>query len=125
MNVKPCPFCGEDAVIEYGAHGSRSFPMCSNKLCPAGKGGTFDFERWNMRSIEDGLRAKNDRLQSVFLRHEHIQADGKLGVSVSDVVFENERLSALVVDLKQALKEMTELNYNLRAALDAAGGTHD
>lgn len=64
MNVKPCPFCGEDAVIEYGAHGSRSFPMCSNKLCPAGKGGTFDFERWNMRPIEDGLRAENDRLRA-------------------------------------------------------------
>lgn len=79
MNVKPCPFCGEDAVIEYGAHGSRSFPMCSNKLCPAGKGGTFDFERWNMRPIEDGLRAEVERLRGLLGRAAQESCDHVLG----------------------------------------------
>lgn len=62
--LKPCPFCGGKAAIEYGENNFFSnrtdylYIRCFN--C---RGDWMLFNNWQSRPIEDALRAENERLK--------------------------------------------------------------
>lgn len=52
-NLKPCPFCGEQAIID------KDFCGCSNGDCH-NVGYMYLGSEWNNRPVEDALLAKNE-----------------------------------------------------------------
>lgn len=59
-DLKPCPFCGADAVIEHKFNLGTWIVQCSNNFCPASYmiGADYDTqeeatEAWNRR-VNDG-----------------------------------------------------------------------
>ena len=68
--LKPCPFCGGKA--SPGQPGYVHDVGCSNhfevdpSICR--NDGTYSYEEWNTRPIEDALRAENDQLEADLLK---------------------------------------------------------
>lgn len=59
--LKPCPFCGGDAVVMSDTEDGLMIG-CGGDNC--GFMGYYDEIGWNSRPLEDALRAENTRLES-------------------------------------------------------------
>ena len=66
-NLKPCPFCGENAELR-GGKGVASWIICNNKKCRATQGleltGENAVKMWNTRSTEDAKDKEIEKLKS-------------------------------------------------------------
>ena len=62
-NLKPCPFCGEmPKVNTWTMHGiTESRCFCDNEKCPVYLSKTIAIDDWNIRPIEDALRAELEK----------------------------------------------------------------
>ena len=65
--LKPCPFCGENAELR-GGEGVASWIICNNKKCRATQGlelsGENAVKMWNRRPAEDALEKEVERLKA-------------------------------------------------------------
>ena len=61
LALKPCPFCGE--APRRVEHPHFKILTCSKVFC-VGNGLYFSPELWNIRPIEDALRAENETLRA-------------------------------------------------------------
>jgi len=65
--LKPCPFCGREAVLVTKHHYLAYFVECANEQCFASVRGDSELEvllAWNNRQIEDELRKRIAELEA-------------------------------------------------------------
>ena len=73
-DLRPCPFCGGEAVIERGEISSGSTITFGDlAVCDACGAAAESSEKWNTRPIEDELRA---RLKDYFKDYEIYPVSG-------------------------------------------------
>ena len=83
-NLKPCPFCGDNAELR-GGKGVASWIICNNTKCRATQGleltGENAVKMWNTRPAEDDLKAEVERLKEVLVE---IAATLATGAEISE-----------------------------------------
>lgn len=65
--LKPCPFCGREAVLVTKHHYLAYFVECANEQCFASVRGDSELEvllAWNTRPIEDELQKRIAELEA-------------------------------------------------------------
>ena len=71
-NLKPCPFCGDNAELR-GGKGVASWIICNNTKCRATQGleltGENAVKMWNTRHAEDAKDREIDRLKAEVTRY--------------------------------------------------------
>lgn len=84
MNLKPCPFCGEQPAIEpwHGGKPTKRMISCENEECavsPCVSGETEQgaVERWNRRAVRTPLTDEqiNEAYGEANVQHQHIPHD--------------------------------------------------
>lgn len=77
MKIEKCPFCGSPA--EFTSE-SKEFVRCSKGLqCPT-EGAVFALEDWNIRPVEDALRAALAEIVELCSASGFISTDAKFKI---------------------------------------------
>jgi Lar family restriction alleviation protein len=115
--LKPCPFCGEKATLDYSVMPNRKHWFITCDCCGMMYQYTLSQRKyvkdgWNTRPIEDALTARiaeleaeNDRLQGAWFKDETICPDGSLKPKVSALL---SRIAELEAEIDQLTADSTD-----------------
>jgi hypothetical protein len=132
--LRPCPFCGSEAIYcnkdGYSISSPRGKPFfidyatCDDIEC-MGESIAFKVDKWNTRPIEDALRKQLDAVNHVlvacmmFLQEESDQHNAKAREFLDNLT--NENINKECDDIREQLDGRGEMSDDVREQLDGRG----
>ena len=115
--LKPCPFCGEKATLDYGVLPNRKHWFITCDCCGMMYQYTLSQRKyvkdgWNTRPIEDALQAENERLKEELQCEKtrsqlNLEAEERRMLNITHYCAEIDRLTARIAELEAEIERLT------------------